>query len=403
MHNEHTRHGACVLRVEGKRGVVFKIKYRDANGRQVKETLGREADGWTEKKAEAELDERLVDVRRDGLVKPAAMTFADVANEWLATYPQTKRLKPSTIDGYRSIVEQHLVPALGHLRVGDLDVHHLERYVARLLADEYAPGTVNRHLNVVYAVLKAARRRRLVRENVVELVERPPEPRLRWEILTPAELARVETAFREHLVDEKDPSEHVWLEQARTVFLVVAGLGLRRGELLGLRWRNVFLADPAGPRIRVAETIVRGRADTPKSEASERTLALGPRLASELFEHRARSAYAGDGELVFCHPEKGTVFDHKRYAETLKTALTKAKIGRKVRPFHDYRHTAITHEAAAGNAPTAIQARAGHADYSTTQRYIHLAGVVFRDEAERAEARIFGEVWVPDLGTVSSG
>jgi hypothetical protein len=42
-----------------------------------------------------------------------------------------------------------------------------------------------------------------------------------------------------------------------------------------------------------------------------------------------------------------------------------------------------------------------HADFSTTQRYIHLAGVVFRDEAERAEARIFGEVWVPDLGTDS--
>ena len=95
------------------------------------------------------------------------------------------------------------------------------------------------------------------------------------------------------------------------------------------------------------------------------------------------------------------MFDHKRYAKTLAAALEKAKITRKVRPFHDYRHTAITHEAAAGNAPAAIQARAGHADFSTTQRYIHLAGVVFRDEAERAEDRIFGEVWVPDLGTDS--
>jgi integrase len=183
------------------------------------------------------------------------------------------------------------------------------------------------------------------------------------------------------------------------VFLVVCGLGLRRGEVLGLRWRSVFLADPAGPRLRVSETIVRGRPDTPNSSASERTLALGPRLAACLFEHRARSDYAGDDELVFCHPQKGTVLDHKRYAATLKTALAKAKIDRALRPFHDYRHTAITHEAAAGNAPAAIQARAGHADFSTTQRYIHLAGVVFRDEAERAEARILGEVWVPELGT----
>ena len=53
------------------------------------------------------------------------------------------------------------------------------------------------------------------------------------------------------------------------------------------------------------------------------------------------------------------------------------------------------HEVAAGNAPAAIQARAGHADFPTTQRYLHLAGIVFRDEAERAEARILGELEAP--------
>ena len=84
----------------------------------------------------------------------------------------------------------------------------------------------------------------------------------------------------------------------------------------------------------------------------------------------------------------------------MRAALLRAEVTRRVRPFHDLRHTAITHEAAAGNAPAAIQARAGHADYSTTQRYIHLAGVVFREEAERAEARVLGG-WVPSLGTES--
>ena len=394
MHHENTRHGAAVIRYDGKRGVVFRIKFIDANGRQVKETLGREADGWTDKKAEAELEARLVDVRRDGLIK-STDGFADVATEWIDIYPKTKKLKASTIGGYRQIIDGHQVPAFGYLKIGELDVQHVDRYVALKIKKGYSARTVNRHLNVLYGILKAARRQRLIRENVVELVERPAEPRLRWEILTPAELARVETAFRELVEDHQDPDDPIqraWLEQARVVFLTVAGLGLRRGELLGLRWRNVFLADPAGPRLRVIETIVRGRADTPKSVASERTLALGPRLAAELFDHRGHTSYAGDDELVFCHPDKGTVFDHKKYAKTLKAALKKAKINRKIRPFHDYRHTAITHEAASGNAPAAIQARAGHADFSTTQRYIHLAGVVFREEAERAEARIFSEI-----------
>ena len=119
-----------------------------------------------------------------------------------------------------------------------------------------------------------------------------------------------------------------------------------------------------------------------------------------LFDHRARTAYAGDDEFVFCHPDKGSVLNHKGYADTFQAVLANAGITDRVRPFHDGRHSAITHEAAAGSAPAAIQARAGHADFSTTQRYINLAGVVFRDEAVRAEARILGP-WVPDSGTDS--
>jgi integrase len=59
-----------------------------------------------------------------------------------------------------------------------------------------------------------------------------------------------------------------------------------------------------------------------------------------------------------------------------------------MRPFHDGRHTAITNDAAAGNAPLAVMKRAGHSDFRTTQGYIDLAGVTFREEAERL-ARLF--------------
>jgi hypothetical protein len=79
----------------------------------------------------------------------------------------------------------------------------------------------------------------------------------------------------------------------------------------------------------------------------------GPKIAAEL-EHRARTDYDGDDEYVFPHPEKGTPLDHKRYAETFRSALVKAEITDRVRPFHDGRHSHITHEAAAGNAPAAI-------------------------------------------------
>jgi integrase len=256
-------------------------------------------------------------------------------------------------------------------------------------ASPLAPRTINRHLNLLHLLFEAAGEEELIRSNPVSKKLRAREPRRRWTILSPVEIGRVERAFVE-LVEQVEGAERTWREQARVVFLTVVSAGLRRGEILGLRWGDVALADPAGATLRVRETWVRGATDTPKSEKSERTIALGERLAYELFDHRARTAYQGDDERVFANPLTGRPLDPKRYAETLKLALKRAKVDRPMRPFHDGRHTSITNAAAAGTPPAALMARAGHSDFATTQGYIDLAGEVFREEAERLEERLFG-------------
>ena len=129
----------------------------------------------------------------------------------------------------------------------------------------------------------------------------------------------------------------------------------------------------------------------PESEKGERTIAVEPRVAVELWEHRLRSRFNGDDERVFSNPETGSPLDHKRYAATLRLALAKAKVERPMRPFHDGRHTSITNSAAAGLSPAALMARAGHSDFAVTQTYIDLSGELFRAEAELAEQRLFGD------------
>jgi integrase len=124
------------------------------------------------------------------------------------------------------------------------------------------------------------------------------------------------------------------------------------------------------------------------------TIALGPRVADELFEHRARSAYQGDDERVFMSPHRGTPLNPKRYADTFPEALAKAEITDYVRPYHDGRHSQITN-AAAGTNPAALMARSGHSDFKTTQLYIDLAGETFRPEAELLEARLSGAPETP--------
>ena len=127
------------------------------------------------------------------------------------------------------------------------------------------------------------------------------------------------------------------------------------------------------------------------SQAGARTIALGPKLAEELWQHRRRTAFAGDDERVFCHPTKGSPIDPNTYSATLKLALAKAGVSRTMRPFHDGRHTSITNSAAAGLSPAALMSRAGHSNFKTTQLYIDLAGETFRAEAGLLEQRLFGE------------
>jgi integrase len=81
----------------------------------------------------------------------------------------------------------------------------------------------------------------------------------------------------------------------------------------------------------------------------------------------------------------------ERDAATLRAALKRPKIDGPLRPFHEGRHTNITNAAAAGVSLAALMARAGHSDFATTQLYIDLAGETFREEAELADERLFGQ------------
>lgn len=171
---------------------------------------------------------------------------------------------------------------------------------------------------------------------------------------------------------------------------MLLGTGLRRGEALGLRWREVRLADPEGPSLRVEETWTRHAVDTAKSRAGHRTIALGPKVAAELFDHRSRSPFDGDDEYVFCNPRSGHPIDPARYYALVRRALDEAGVEGYLRPCHDLRHSSITNAAAAGTPPEALMTRAGHSDYATTRRYIDLAGERFREEADRLEERLWG-------------
>lgn len=113
-------------------------------------------------------------------------------------------------------------------------------------------------------------------------------------------------------------------------------------------------------------------------------------LADALAARYATTTFKADDAYVFAHPGKGTPLCDVWYAAQFRKALEAAGITDYVRPFHDARHGALTNLAAAGVSPMAIMGIAGHRSMATTRQYVHLAGVVFRDEASLLEQRLFG-------------
>jgi integrase len=378
-----------VWRYPGQRGVVWRIRYRDASGRRILETLGKEPT-WNRKRAEQELRRRLVDVERDGYIAPERLTLADFCERWLTDHLPGRALKPTTIASYRQMLDKHLLPALGHHTLQELERRPelVDRYITHKIRDGYAPKTVTNQLLCLQVILKRAVRWRLITRNPVTDCERPRLEQPELNILSEVEIARLQTAYRQ-LEAEAETEHKVWWQIARTLTFVALGTAMRRGELLALRWRDIEMLEG---RLRVREALVNGRFTTPKSRSGRRTIELGPRTLALLQERWRRTAFHADDELVFCHPHLGTPLDPSKQTRLyMRPALRRAGITKPFRPFHDLRHTALTHEAAAGNPMSYIQLKAGHSQSAITERYIHAAQALFPGAAERGETRLFGE------------
>jgi integrase len=250
-----------------------------------------------------------------------------------------------------------------------------------------SPKTISNHLGTLRVMFKVAIRWNLVGSNPVAGVDPPRVEQAEMQVLNGAEIARLLVAYRE-LEGEAEEDERAWWRLTRRIVTVALATAARRGELLALRWRDVQLVDGL---LTVRESLVRGRFQTPKSRSSRRTIELGPRASAALEEQWQESLSQGDGELVFSHPLLGTPLDPSKLSrDYMRPALKKARIDKPFRVWHDLRHTALTHEAAAGNPQAYVQLKAGHSQGSITERYIHAAQVLFPGAAAKGEARLFG-------------
>jgi len=271
----------CVIEYAGAaRGVVFRAKFRDADGRQVQQTLGRASDGWNRQKAERELGKLLDKVERERWRKPSRERLSTLVDEFLDEYLPSRGRRRSTVLDYTNTLRGHVLPALGDVELAELETRPelLDRYIAAKRREGLAPKTIANHLRTLHAMFEYARRRRRMSSNPVELLEPLSVPTPDTPVLREEEVAALLNAYRLK-EDAAEPGEREWWALARRLTAFALGTALRRGEILALRWSDVELLER---RLHVRRSFVRGEMGEPKSRAGKRTIMFGPLRASGL-------------------------------------------------------------------------------------------------------------------------
>ncbi len=145
--------------------------------------------------------------------------------------------------------------------------------------------------------------------------------------------------------------------------------GLRQGELIALRWRDV---DWGAARVRVRQNFVLGRFGTPKSKRSSRSVPMADKVAGELERLYRASGHPSQDDLVFADPLSGEPLSKPAILRRYRKALEAAGLD-PARRFHDLRHTFGTAMAASGVSMRTLQEWLGHRDIATTQIYTDYA------------------------------
>ena len=354
-----------VFRREGARGPVWYAKYRLPDGRQRQRRIGPawtsrgrpQVGCFTKRTAQAWLSDVLEQARRGtlaGMVKTGA-TFADAADEYLNWLERDRERKPSTMRDYRSIVRVHLLPSFANLAIEDVTVEAVERFASGLASRrEMTNRTRQKILTVLHGVMRRAQRVWKLPRNPVSAIEKPTQRvRSYIDVFSPEEIHALVRAAAS--------------EQDAAIYLTAAFTGLRRGELVALRWRDV---DFARRHLRVTSSYTESGLTSPKS-GKVRAVPMAPLVAEALARLADRGRWTRHDDLVFAGTFGGYL-DASALYRRYKIALRAAGL-RDLR-FHDLRHTFGTQ--VIGNPRVSIlqlKEWMGHADIATTMRYLHFA------------------------------
>lgn len=349
-----------ISKVSGKFRVCFDYG-KDENDKRVRKYKTYDS----KRDAELELARHSVAMEDGTATIPRVMTV----KEWLAYWLENMyavRAAETSVYGYRNIIDRHIVPALGNIKLQKLKPMHIQKYYTMLMDEKaLSNNTVIKHHDLLNTALKAAVKQEYLSRNPLEGVDRPKKTKHKVNIYTPEQLQELLTAVQG--------------DRLETAVKLGAYLGMRREEICGLKWDDVDF-NTRILNVRRAMTQVGGEIvmKETKTNASQRKLYIPDGLLSALQEEYDRQA---ENKRRFGDGWKGTGFivawedGHSyrpNYISELFTKFLKENGLPKI-VLHELRHTFASISNEAGVQEFNIGKAMGHANVSTTKKiYTHL-------------------------------
>ena len=362
------------------------LNFRDKSGKRVQKwiNLNMPVKG-NKRRAEMALNELLVQYQGYEAIEPMMLLLSQHIAQWLEA--NRPNIAVTTYDQYCNILNNHIRPYFDPrgITVSKLTAGDLEDYYAFKIAGGLSPNSVIKHHAVIRTALQWAVKHRYIRENVADFAEKPSHVRYHGaEPYTIQEIAALLQATA---------SEPI----AVPIFLA-SFYGLRRSEVLGLRWSSI---DFQSGVFSISTTVVREkhgdqiiavvRDQTTKTESSMRTLPLCPytyqyflnlRQFQLYQQERCGNCYDTRYTDFLCVDQMGTLLQPDYITQKFQQILVKYGL-RRIR-FHDLRHSCATIMLYLGYTLKDIQTWLGHSNYNfTADTYIHSGAGVHEQMAER--------------------
>ena len=349
------------------------IRQKSKNSWQIQIYTGIEPDGKRRRHfetvrgrkgdAQRRLTELLSSLDKGVYTPPGKRTVAEHLRNWLTGYVKTN-CSERTLDGYEVVIENHLIPALGYILLKQLTPQAIQAYYGKA-CEKLSARTVHHQHRVLSEALKYAVKQGYLGRNPCELVDPPRPQKKAMRTLTPEEL--------------KTLLEVASGNQFYPVIYTAVATGLRRAELLALRWRDI---DFDSKSILVSRTLHKRHGviefKEPKTEHSRRRVSMTPKLAVFLQEYKTEkeSFFLHLGrlprpdDLIFASvegkPIDPWVLSHN-FARIVK------RVGLENVRFHDLRHTFASLMLLRGAKPKVISEALGHSSVAFTMDvYSHI-------------------------------